>query len=59
MLLNAQVSRPDSVRHGTLCCWACRARLSSGQAVVRFGFCRECWERSRLAFADEELGGEG
>jgi hypothetical protein len=38
-------------------CFACGAALSIGPARGR-GFCAECWQRSRIALADEELGGE-
>ena len=38
-------------------CFACGCALSIGPARGR-GFCAECWERSRIAVAAEELGGE-
>jgi len=38
-------------------CFACGGALSIGPARGR-GFCAECWERSRIAVVDEELGGE-
>jgi len=38
-------------------CFACGIALSIGPARGR-GFCPECWERSRIAVVDEELGGE-
>jgi hypothetical protein len=39
-------------------CFACgSALLPIGPARGR-GFCAECWERSCIAVADEELGGE-
>ena len=39
-------------------CFTCGCTLTIGPARRR-GFCTECWERSRLAGDDIELGGEG
>ena len=38
-------------------CFACANALSIGPSCRR-GFCAECWERSRMAAGDAELGGE-